>query len=234
MQKAVIQGFEFITPGDDLVDFFPVKDRTPSRLLGNPDAGNLDCGPAAAFPMPADTKSTCSQNIGQIGTRYRALPGWHQPFLLSWMHVDKTVWNGLSTEQRTAILKAARESVIESYQATESIACRKLKDMLDINDGIHQRNPDGTVRLVDGRPVSARMTMAPWPEEALKVLRAATTAYLTSLAGPSDASARTDAQREFSTVLDAMTRFAGAGATKLASFPATTGLTPGEGCRLAP
>jgi hypothetical protein len=235
MQKGVIQGFEFITPVDDLVDFFPVKDPTPSRPLGNPDAGSLDCGPAAAFPMPADTKSTCSQNIGQIGTRYAHYPGWHQPFVLSWMHVDKTVWNGLSAEQRAAILRAARESETESYQATESIACRKLKDMLDFNDGINQRNPDGIVRLVDGRPVSARITMAPWPEEALKVLRIATTAYLASLAGPSEASARTDAQREFATVLDAMTRFAGgAGATKLAGFPATTGLASGETCRLAP
>jgi hypothetical protein len=107
--------------------------------------------------------------------------------------------------------------------------------MLDFNDGINQRNPDGTVRLVDGRPVSARITMAPWPEEAVKALRRATTTYLASLTGPSEASARTDAQRELAIVLDAMTRFAGsAGAPKLAGFPATTGLASGETCRLAP
>ena len=80
------------------------------------------------------------------------------------MHVDKTLWNGLTVEQRAAILRAARESVTESYQATESIACRKLKDMVDFNEGINQRNPDGTVRLVDGKRVSARITMAPWPD----------------------------------------------------------------------
>lgn len=235
MQKGVIQGFEFITPVDDLVDFFPVKDSTSSRPLGNPESGNLDCGPAAAFPMAADTKSTCSQNIGQMGARFAHYPGWHQPFLISWMHVDKAVWNGLTAEQRAAISRAARESVAESYQATESIACRKLKDMLDVNDGVTQRNPDGTVRLVDGKPVSARMTLAPWPEESLKVLRGATTAYLASLVGPSDASVRTDAQRDFSTIHDAMTRFAGSpGATKLAGFPGATGLNSGEACRLAP
>ena len=235
MQKRVIQGFEFVTPIDDLVAFFPVKDPTASRSLGNPEAGNLDCGAAAAFPMPADTKATCSQNIGQLGTRFAHYPGWHQPFLISWMHVDKTVWNGLTADQRAAILRAARESVSATYQATESIACRRLKDMLDINEGINQRNADGTVRLVDGSPVSARITMAPWPENDLKVLRAATTGYLASLAGPSDASARTDAQREFSTVLDAMASFAaGASATRPTGFPATTGLAPGEACRLAP
>ena len=98
---------------------------------------------------------------GQMGSRYAHYPGWHQPFLISWMHLDKTVWSGLTTEQRAAILRAARESVSESYRATESIACRKLKDMLDVNDGINQRNRDGTVRLVDGKPVSARITMTP-------------------------------------------------------------------------
>src|SRR5262245_39168640 len=149
--------------------------------------------------------------------------------------MPKAMWNGLTAEQRAAILRAARESVAESYQATESIACRKLKGMLDINDGISQRNPDGTVRLVDGKPVSARITMTPWPEEALKVLRVATTAYLDSLVGPSETSARTDAQREVAIVLDAMTRFAAsAGGPKLDAFPATTGLGPGETCRLAP
>ena len=51
MQAGVIQGFEFITPVDDLIDFFPVKDVTQARPQGNPDGGNLDCGPAAAFPM---------------------------------------------------------------------------------------------------------------------------------------------------------------------------------------
>ena len=69
----------------------------------------------------------------------------------------------------------------------------------------------------------------------MKVLRVATTAYLASLAGPGDSSARTDAQRDFSTVHDAMTRFAGSpGTTKLAGFPAATGLAAGEACRLAP
>src|SRR5262249_33665442 len=118
MQKGVIQGFEFITPVDDLVDFFPVRDPALSRQLGNPEAGILDGGPDAAVPMTADPKSTSSQNIGQIGARYAHCPAWHQPFLVSWMHVDKTVWNGLTVEQRAAILRAARESVTDSYQAT--------------------------------------------------------------------------------------------------------------------
>src|SRR5262245_32162576 len=133
MQTRTIQGFEFITPADDLIDFFPVTNPTPDRPLGNPDAGRLDCGAAIPFPIPAGTKSGCTQNIGQLGARYAHHPAWHQPFLLSWMHIDKTIWNELNDPQQAAILRAARESVIESHAATESIACRKLADLLDAN-----------------------------------------------------------------------------------------------------
>ena len=92
MQRDTIQGFEFITPIDDLIDFFPVTDATPTRPLGNPDAGHLDCSPAIPFPIQAGTKPNCTQNIGQLGARYAHHPAWHQPALLSWMHVDKDVY----------------------------------------------------------------------------------------------------------------------------------------------
>jgi hypothetical protein len=233
MQKGVIQGFEFVTPVDDLLDFFPVKD--PTLPAGQSRSGQSGLRAGCRVPDAGRYQVHVFTELPRSARASRTTPGWHQPFLLSWMHVDKTVWNGLTTEQQAAIARAARESVLESYQAAESIACRKLKDMLDFNDGIDQRNPDGTVRLIDGKPVSARITMAPWPEEALKVLRVATTAYLGSLTGPSEAATRTEAQCEVWTVLDAMTRFgAAAGATKLDSFPGTTGLAPGEVCRLAP
>ena len=45
MQAGVIQGFEFITPVDDLIDFFPVKDATPARPQGNPEAALSIAGP---------------------------------------------------------------------------------------------------------------------------------------------------------------------------------------------
>jgi hypothetical protein len=213
MQRSTIQGFEFVNPIDDLVDFLPVKNATPERPLGDPDAGDLDCSPAVAFPIPAGTTTNCSQNIGQLGARYAHHPSWHQPFLLSWMHIDKALWNDLNAEQRAAILKAARESVIESYNATQSIACRKLKDMIDFNHGINQRNPDGTLRSIDGKPVSAKITLAAWPEDALKVLLEARDAHLSSLAG-----------EDFSTVLSAWTRYAAdvgaAGKFEPGEFPA--------------
>ena len=234
MQRGTIQGFEFVNPFDDLVEFFLVKDATPSAPLGNPDAGDLDCAPALPFPIPAGTTSNCSQNIGQLGARYAHHPSWHQPFLMSWMHVDKTVWNGLSAAQQAAVRRAAKESVLESFNATESVQCAKLKTMLDVNDGVHQRAIDGTPRLIDGKPVSAAITLAPWPDDALKVLREARDQYLATLTGP-DQGGGTEAQQDFSTVLKAVTQYAArTGATTFdpGKFPAKTGLARGEDCKL--
>ncbi|MBT9613464.1 MAG: hypothetical protein IV108_09400 [Burkholderiales bacterium] len=235
MQRNTIQGFEYVNPNDDLADFFPIKEATATAPLGNPDAGGLDCSPALAHPIPPGTKPNCSQNIGQIGARYAHHPSWHQPFLISWIHIDKAVWNSLNAAQQTAIARAAKESVMESYNAAESVECTKLKAILDINKGINQRNIDGAPRLVNGKPVSATMTMATWPDDALKVLLEASNDYLASLAGPNSPNERTDAQKDFATVFNALTKYgASIGATKFnpGKFPAKTGLVAGQECSL--
>lgn len=235
MQRRTIQGFEYVNPYDDFVDFFPVKEASATAPLGNPDAGQLDCGPAQPFPIPPGTASNCSQNIGQSGARYAHHPAWHQPFLISWMHIDKTVWNNLNAAQRAAVERAAKDSVKESYHAAESVECAKLKDILDINQGVSQRNVDGTPRLVAGQPVSAAMTLAAWPDDALAVLRESTNHYLAALAGPPNPNEKTEAQKDFAAIHHALTQHANSiGATNFAPgrFPARTGLVAGEECRL--
>ncbi len=236
MQRRTIQGFEYVNPFDDLVDFFPIKNATPARPLGDPDAGELNCGPVLGFPIPAGTDMNCSQNIGQIGARFAHHPSWHQPFLVSWMHVDKPVWDSLSPAQRTAILRAAKDAVIGSYNAAESVECAKLKDILNINDGIGQRNVDGTPRLIDGRPVSAKMTISLWPDDALNVLLEARNDYMASLEGPNNAVEKTEAQKDFSIISKAWRQYAaGVGAAEKfdpGEFPAKTGLFEGETCGL--
>lgn len=236
MQRGTIQGFEYVNPGDDLVDFFPVKDATAARPLGDPNAGNLDCSPALAFPIPPGTKPNCTQNIGQLGARFAHHPSWHQPFLISWMHIDKAIWGSLNAAQQAALTRAAKDSVIESYKAAESVQCTKLKAILDFNRGIDQRNLDGTVRMVAGKPVSAVMTLARWPDDALKVLLEARDDYVRSLGGPSDPSQKTEAQKDFSSVWKALKQYAESiGASKFdpGRFPGKSGLAAGEECALA-
>ncbi|HZV53830.1 MAG TPA: hypothetical protein VFF82_02730 [Rhodocyclaceae bacterium] len=235
MQRGTIQGFEYVNPYDDLADFFPVKEATATAPLGNPDAGQLDCGPALAFPIPPGTATNCSQNIGQIGARYAHHPSWHQPFLISWMHIDKAIWNSLNAAQQGAITRAAKESVVESYNAAESVECTKLKAMLDFNKGINQRTLNGALRLTDGKPVSAAITMARWPDDALTVLHEATNDYLASLAGPANPNDKTAAQKDFAVISSALAQYAASiGATKFTPgrFPARTGLAAGEECSL--
>ena len=103
------------------------------------------------------------------------------------------------------------------------------------NKGIHQRNIDGTVRPIDGRPVSAAITIARWPDDALHVLREATDDYLAFLSGPNNVVDKTVEQKQYSAVLRALTQYAASvGATQFApgKFPGMTGLVSGEECTL--
>ena len=233
MQKRTIQGFEYVNPYDDFADFFPIKGAAPGVPLGNPDLAPLDCGTALPFPMPAGTQSNCTQNIGQIGGRYAHHPSWHQPFLISWMHIDKDVWNSLTPAQRAAVERAAKDSLIESYKANESVECAKLKDILDINKEVHQRDVDGSRRLLTGKPVSAAMTLARWPDDALKVLKEATDDYLAALSGPAEGKA--DAQKDFTRFYTALNQYLkNIGVTQFdpGTFPGKSGLKAGEQCQL--
>lgn len=235
MQRRVIQGFEFTVPSDDFIEFFPIKEATAESPLGDPDAGDLDCSPALPFPIPDGTVSNCSQNIGQVGGRYVHSPGWHQPYLMAWMHIDKDVWNGLSAAQQEAIERAAKDALLESYETTDSVQCERLQNMLDINQGIDQRNVDGTVRLIDGNPVSAAMTLATWPDEALDVLLEARDALMASREGPEDPTAKTDAEQDFTAIWGALQEYvASIGAEQFdpPTFPGSVGLVPGEECSL--
>jgi hypothetical protein len=83
--------------------------------------------------------------------------------------------------------------------------------------------------------VSAAITLAIWPEDALTVLLEARAEYLASLAGPNNLSEQSDAQKDFSTVLKALTQYAASiRATTFdpGKFPAKTGLAAGEECNL--
>lgn len=232
MQRRIIQGFEFTVPSDDFIEFFPIKEATPESPLGDPDAGDLDCSPALPFPVPEGeaTEPNCSQNIGQVGGRYVHSPGWHQPYLMAWMHIDKDIWNGLTDGQRAAIERAAREALVESHTATDSIQCERLQNILDINQGIDQREVDGTPQTV-----SAAMILSTWPQDALDVLLDARDELMADREGPEDPSAKSDEQQDFTDIWGAVQEYvASIGAEQFdpPTFPGSVGLAPGEECTL--
>ena len=181
-QRRAIQGFEFTVSSDDVLEFFEATtaDLPPGS---GPDDGDLNCEPELprGEVVAPGTERNCDQNVAQAGARYAHTTSWHQPYLLAWIHIDKKIWFGLSDEQRQAIALAAKQSVRQSFNATDSIQCERLKDILDFNNGIKQRNTDGSIRRITmdswkwwekqgQRPVSADVTLATWPQEALDVL----------------------------------------------------------------
>ena len=182
-QRRAIQGFEFTVPSDDVLEFFEATTADLPQGSG-PDDGDLNCEPELprGVVVAPGTERNCDQNVAQAGARYAHTTSWHQPYLLAWIHIDKKIWLGLSDEQRQAIALAAEQSVRQSFDATDSIQCERLKDILDFNNGIQQRNIDGSIRqrppgpLTErpgravGRSVSADVTLATWPQEALDVL----------------------------------------------------------------
>jgi len=175
LQLGAIQGFEFVTPFDDLA-FFP----SGSNTNDFPSAVDLACNTDTSVPVRKGSQPECIQNTGQIGARYLHFPSWHQPFLTTWLLLDKeSVWSKLSNEQRYIILRVAKKSLAESFAAANSQQCEKLQTMLRFNDGVVQREREtGNVQAVSGD-----ITMAEWPQEALDELLVARNIYLDNLRG---------------------------------------------------
>jgi hypothetical protein len=175
LQLGAIQGFEFVTPYDDMT-FFPKGSNTNDF----PSEVDLACNSDTAVPISGDIKPECSQNTGQLGARYHHFPSWHQPFLTTWLLLDKeSVWNRLSSDQKKIILMVAKKSLADSFAAANAYQCSKLQAMLDLNNGIVQRDRE------TGKPgkTSADIVMTDWPQDSLDALLEARQAYLDKLRG---------------------------------------------------
>jgi hypothetical protein len=165
VQLGNITAFEFATALDDYdprfegVGFFP--------------------------PLPTSGKvPLASQNPGHKGLRFAHSPGWQQSFFIGWAMLNKTVvWDALSSSQKVAVERAAKDAMLESYSYSKKIQCKMLKGMLKFNDGQVQLDANGDPILVEGHTVSADMKMAEWSPPALERLQLATAQHLESLKG---------------------------------------------------
>jgi len=157
VQLGDITGLEFATVLDDI-------DASRGGLFTN-----------ASAPAGSD-----GRNAGEIGLRFAHYPGWHQPFYLGWLVLNRSqVWETLDPDQRAAIEGAARESVRESFAASSSVQCDYLARILGINDGRSQRTATG--QEVSG--ASADIILTRWRSADLDRLRRSTLGFLTSLQG---------------------------------------------------
>ncbi|HBX43783.1 MAG TPA: hypothetical protein DEH27_08400 [Deltaproteobacteria bacterium] len=113
-------------------------------------------------------------NPGTVGTRYLHYPGWHQPFLITYMIINKNVWNKLSPAQQALVLSVGRDHVLSSYGENLRQQGVKLEQILTANDGDKTAGND--------------LVMVQWPESDLALLRDATIQFLNTRASDADLS----------------------------------------------
>ncbi|MEW6531342.1 MAG: hypothetical protein AB1473_10920 [Thermodesulfobacteriota bacterium] len=153
---------------------------------------------AFEFATPLDDVSQLfgrpEGNPGTVGTRYMHFPGWHQQFLITYMIINKKVWEKLSPAQQALVMSVSRDHVISSYGENLRQQGAKLKQILTANDA--DTNAENDLVLVQ------------WPEKDLALLRDATIQFLNARA--SDPKLSEQDRKDFSTILEALRKYVSA------------------------
>ncbi|MFZ5868479.1 MAG: hypothetical protein ACOYXY_21525 [Thermodesulfobacteriota bacterium] len=153
---------------------------------------------AFEFATPLDDVSQLfglpEGNPGTVGTRYMHFPGWHQQFLITYMIVNKKVWDKLSPAQQALVMSVGRDHVVSSYGENLRQQGAKLKQILTANDA--DTNAENDLVLVQ------------WPEKDLALLRDATIQFLNARA--SDTKLSEQDRKDFSTILESLRKYVSA------------------------
>jgi len=127
---------------DDLVAQGKVAKKRISFIAAVPGGGSLIDGVLAGtlqgfeFATPLDDVSqlfNTANNPGTVGVRFVHTPGWQQQFLVTWMIINRGVWNTLSAGQRAITLSVARDHVVSSYGENLRRQGAALQFILDAN-----------------------------------------------------------------------------------------------------
>ncbi len=148
---------------------------------------------AFEFATPVDDVSTLfglpEGNPGTVGTRYAHFPGWHQQFLITYMMINKNVWNKLTSAQQTLFMSVARDHVLTSYGENLRKQGEKLREILTANRG------------ESGKEI----VLVQWPEKDLGLLRDATIQFLNAQATNEKLSEQD--RKDFSTILESLRKY---------------------------
>jgi len=132
-------------------------------------AGNVQ---AFEFATPLDDMSVLFKkpelNPGIVKARYLHYPGWHQPFLVTYMIVNKRVWNKLTEAQKTLVMSVGRDHVASSYGENLRQQGGKLQEILNANKKDADKDND--------------IVLVRWPDKDLKLLKDATIQFLNARA----------------------------------------------------
>jgi TRAP-type mannitol/chloroaromatic compound transport system substrate-binding protein len=128
-------------------------------------------------------------NPGTVGTRYVHFPGWHQQFLVTYMIINKKVWNKLSPAQQVLVKSVARDHLISSYGDNLRQQGAMLKEILTANEGIPEKD----------------LVLVQWPESDLALLRDATIEFLNARAV--DTTLNEQDRKDFNKILESLRKY---------------------------
>jgi TRAP-type mannitol/chloroaromatic compound transport system substrate-binding protein len=146
------------------------------------------------FATPLDDVSQAfntQDNPGTVGVPYVHFPGWQQQFLVTWMLVNKTVWNGLTPAQQALAKTVARDHVASSYGENLRQQGPALKTILGAN-----RN--------DSDPTND-MVLVEWPDRDQELLRDSAIRFLNGRVN--DATLNATDRQDYAVVLEALRKY---------------------------
>ena len=146
------------------------------------------------FATPLDDVSSLFNTVdnpGTVGLRYVHFPGWQQQFLITWLLVNKQVWDSMNVAQQTLTYSVARDHVLASYGENMRQQGPAMKYILEAN-----RN--------DGDP-SNDLVLVEWPKHDQELMIASSIRMLNDRAYDPTLSAAD--KRDYRTILEALRKY---------------------------
>lgn len=197
----------YLSPGDavlrqacnDLVASGQIPANTLKFVAAVPGGGSLLDGlrngtiQGFEFATPVDDLSQffkTAENPGTLGAPFAHFPGWQQQYLVTWMIINKDVWNSLTPAQQVLAQTVARDNLISTYGETLRKQGDALKAILSAD-----ANGDG----------SRDMVLADWPKRDQERMRDATITFLNARANDPSLSAAD--RSDYVRVLEALRKY---------------------------
>jgi hypothetical protein len=149
------------------------------------------------FATPLDDVSqlfNTPENPGTVGVRYVHFPGWQQQFLITWMLVNKQVWDGLSPAQQALTQSVARDHLVSSYGENLRQQGPALSHIL----GANQADGDSSNDLV----------LVEWPKQDQRLMMDSSIRFLNNRAN--DPTLTPGDRADFVTILEALRTYVAA------------------------
>jgi len=185
---------------DDLVSNGKIRRKNLTFVEAVPGGGSLVDGVMNGtlggfeFATPLDDVSQLfsgPNNPGTAGVRFVHAPGWHQQFLITWMLINRSVWNSLGTAQQLLVQTVARDHVLSSYGENLRQQGAALQTILNANKN-------------DGDPDND-MVLSQWPQRDQVRLRDATIRFLNARAD--DPALPADDRADYVKILESLRQY---------------------------